>query len=387
MKQIITLITVSLLFVACGSDKKGASLESILSSGDTKVITEKRQALVDKQQLLMGELKQIDAKLAQINPDKNVPLITTFQAKTEEFNHYLELQGNVTTKQNLVLTAEMSGILTRVYVKSGAKVKKGQLLATVDDGGMSQQRAQLVIQSNLAKTTYERQKRLWDQKIGSEIQFLQAKATYQSQKEALNQIDAQLSKTRIKAPFTGEIDEVITEQGNVVGAGQTALMRIVNLSDMYIETDVPERYLANVSKDSEVEVNFPILGETVNAKVRQTANFINPANRTFKIEIDVPKTKSQIKPNLTAQLKINDYTNKEAILIPQSIISENANGEQYIYTVVEKNNKTIAKQIIIETGKTQGDVIEVLSGLKNNNHIIKEGARSVKDGQAVKVIK
>lgn len=387
MKKIITLVTLSLILWSCGGDKQEASLEAVLNSKNTKDITAKRQELVDQQQNIQQQLKQIDEALAEINPDKNVPLITTFKAKTEEFNHYVELQGNVTTKQNLVLTPEMSGILTSVYVKEGDKVRKGQLLALVDDGGLAQQKAQLQIQADLAKTTYERQKRLWDQKIGSEIQFLQAKSTYDGQMAALNQINQQLAKTRITAPFSGEIDDVITEQGSVVGAGQTPIMRIVNLNDMYIETEVPERYLANISNDSKVEVNFPVLNETVKAKVRQTGNYINPSNRTFKIEIEVPKTEKQIKPNLTARLKINDYTNKEAILIPQNIISENADGEQYIYILEDKeNNKAIAKQVIIETGETQGDVIEILSGLKNNDEIIQEGARSVKEGQTVKII-
>ena len=387
MKKIITLVTLSLILWSCGGDKQEASLEAVLNSKNTKDITAKRQELVDQQQNIQQQLKQIDEALAEINPDKNVPLITTFKAKTEEFNHYVELQGNVTTKQNLVLTPEMSGILTSVYVKEGDKVRKGQLLALVDDGGLAQQKAQLQIQADLAKTTYERQKRLWDQKIGSEIQFLQAKSTYDGQMAALNQINQQLAKTRITAPFSGEIDDVITEQGSVVGAGQTPIMRIVNLNDMYIETEVPERYLANISNDSKVEVNFPVLNETVQAKVRQTGNYINPSNRTFKIEIEVPKTEKQIKPNLTARLKINDYTNKEAILIPQNIISENADGEQYIYILEDKeNNKAVAKQVIIETGATQGDVIEILSGLKNNDEIIQEGARSVKEGQTVKII-
>ena len=125
----------------------------------------------------------------------------------------------------------------------------------------------------------------------------------------------------------------------------------------------------------------------MDAKIRQTGNFINPANRTFKVEIAVPNKDKTIKPNLTARLKINDYTSEKAILIPQSIISENADGEQYIYILIDKNGeKATAKQVIIKTGKTQGDVIEVLDGLKNNDDIIEKGARSVKDGQIVKII-
>ncbi len=170
--------------------------------------------------------------------------------------------------------------------------------------------------------------------------------------------------------------------------GQSQILRIVNLSEMYIETDVPESYISNITKNKNVLVEFPVLGKTINAKVRQAGNYINPANRSFKVEVAVPNKDRSIKPNLTAKLKINDYTNEEALLIPQSIISENAEGQQYIYTVIDKNgnNEATAKRVIIETGKTQGDVIEVLNGIENGAEIILEGARSVKDGQPVKVL-
>jgi RND family efflux transporter MFP subunit len=192
----------------------------------------------------------------------------------------------------------------------------------------------------------------------------------------------------VRAPFTGVIDDVITDQGSVVAPGQSQLMRIVNLEEMYIETDVPENYITNVTVNKDVKIEFPVLGKSMDAKIRQAGNFINPANRTFKIEVAVPNKDKSIKPNLTAKLKINDYTNEKAILIPQSIISENAEGEQYIYVIVNKNSDNVgeAKRIIIETGKAQGDVIEVTKGLENNAEIIREGARSVKDGQTVKVI-
>lgn len=158
---------------------------------------------------------------------------------------------------------------------------------------------------------------------------------------------------------------------------------------MYIEAEVPESYISNITKGKSVSVYFPVLGKTIHTKVKQVGNYINPNNRSFKVEIDVPNTGNQIKPNLTAKLEINDYTNNEAFLIPQSIISENANGDQYIYIVEnnDANNEGVAKRQIIETGRTQGDVIEVVSGVKNNLQIIKEGARSVKEGQTVKVIK
>ncbi|ARV10774.1 efflux transporter periplasmic adaptor subunit [Winogradskyella sp. PC-19] len=387
MKNILKLTLVSLLIFACDGEKK-KTVESVIESNNLEDIRKKRDEIVAQQQEITGKLSLLDEKISSLDTTKNVPLVTSFKAQKEVFIHYVELQGSVSTKNNLVLFPEYSGILTRVYVKEGQKVSKGQTLAKIDDGGLSQQLAQIEIQANLAKTTFDRQKRLWNQKIGSEIQYLQAKSSYEAQTQAVNQLKQQIAKTYVRAPFSGTIDDVITEQGSVVGAGQSQLMRIVNLDDMYIETAVPERYISDVVKGKNVEVEFPILNKTISAKVRQAGNFINPANRTFNVEIAVPNKEKNIKPNLTARLKINDYTNEEAILIPQSIISENANGQQYVYVISDKNsdNEGEAKRIIVKTGKTQGDVIEVLEGLDGNSEIIKEGARSVRDGQTVEVI-
>lgn len=376
-----------LLLASCGGNKK-QSVEEVVATNNLETIRQKRAEVVLKQQEVNAQLKLLDDKISTLDTLKKVPLVTTFTAKQDVFNHYLELQGNVQTKKNIIIRPEMSGTLQHVYVKEGQKVSKGQMLAKIDDGGLSQQVAQLQIQANLAKTTFERQERLWNQKIGSELQYLQAKSNYEAQQKAVSQIKSQLAKTTVKAPFSGVIDDVISEQGTVVSSGQSQLFRIVNLNDMYVETDVPESYLPLVTVNKNVLVEFPVLGITMEAKIRQTGNFINPANRTFKIEIAIPNKDKTIKPNLTAKLKINDYTNKNALLIPQSIISENAKGEQYIYVVKGKkeNNEGVAERIIIETGKTQGDVIEVLKGIENGAEIIQEGARSVRDGQTVKII-
>jgi len=386
MKNILSLLIITLVLASCSGDKN-KSIEDIIDEGNLTTIREKRVEIVAKQQKITEQLRQLETKIKELDPQEKVPLITTFVVKEEVFKHFVELQGNVNTKQNLIIFPEYSGILTRVYVKEGQRVSKGQVLAKIDDGGLSQQVAQLQIQADLAKTTFERQERLWNQKIGSEIQYLQTKSTYEAQQEAVNQLQQQIGKTIVHAPFSGIIDDVITEQGSVVTLGQSQLFRIVNLKDMYIEINVPEGYISNVIPGKDVQVDFPVLGKTINSKVRQAGNFINPANRTFKIEVAIPNKDKTIKPNLTAKLKINDYTNEKAILIPQSIISENAEGQQYVYTIIDKNeNKAKAKRVIIETGKTQGDFIEVLSGLENGNEIIEEGARSVKDGQEVKIL-
>jgi RND family efflux transporter MFP subunit len=388
MKNIYLILLTVLILTSC-EGKKATSVAGILATNDVAQIKSKKAALDAKQQELSLELKQLNDRLDALNEDKNIPLITTFTAKETVFTHFIELQGNVQTKQNVLIYPEMPGILKSVFVKEGQNVVKGEILARIDDGGMSEQLAQLTANAQLAKTTYERQKRLWAQKIGSEIQFLQTKTSFEAQRSAVNQLKSQLEKAIIRAPFAGIIDNIFKERGIVVAPGMgSEIFRIINLSNMYIETEVPETYIGSITKDKLVTVNFPVLGETVTSKVRQVGNFINPSNRSFKIEIGVANFNGNIKPNLTAKLKLNDYTNENAVLIPQSIISENAKGAQFIYVVKNKkeDNEAVAERLIIETGKTQGDFIEVTKNLVAGAEIVMEGARSVNNGQVVKVI-
>lgn len=386
MKKLIPLIALALLILSCGS-KTQDSIEDVIATNDLKVIREKKAEVVAEQNRVKEQIRLLDEAIEKLDLNTKVPLITTYQVNEQVFTHYLELQGNVTTKDLLVIYPQYSGILTHVYVTEGQRVKKGQVLARIDDGGLSQQLAQLKIQAELSKTTFERQQRLWDQKIGSEMQYLQAKSNYESQAQAIAQLEQQVAKTVVTAPFSGTIDDVMSEQGSVVLPGQTELMRIVSLENMYIETDVPEKYVSSIKKSKKVLVDFPILSKQMESRVRQVSDFIDPNNRTFKVEISVPNNDSSIKPNLTAKLSINDYTNEKALLIPQSVISENASGEQYIYVVKEKEGQdAVAEKRSIQTGQTQGDVIEVLGGLENGSEIILEGARSVNDGQKVKII-
>ena len=386
MKNIFTLIITALLIVSC-ADKKQLSVDEIIIIGDVKSLKTKRDELKILQHDNAEAIKKIEEELAKHNPDSKHPLVTTFIVKSVNFNHYLEIQGNVVTKQNIVVYPEFSGTLIQMLVKEGQHVSKGQILARIDDGGMSQQLAQAEAQATLAQTTYERQKRLWEQKIGSEMQYLQAETTYKAQQNSVDQLKKQLAKTTVRAPFSGIIDDVFTDQGTVVMPGQSQLLRIVNLDNMYIEAEIPENNLLSIRKGKSVEVYFPVLNKTVHTKIRQVGNYINPSNRSFKIEIGLPNKDGEIKPNLTSKLKINDYSNENAILIPQSIINENALGQQYIYVVTDKKDaKGNAEKVIIETGKTQGDIIEVLSGLKNGAEVIEEGARNVNQGQTVKVL-
>ncbi|MCK5442190.1 MAG: efflux RND transporter periplasmic adaptor subunit [Maribacter sp.] len=388
MKKIVYTITASVLLIACGGEQN-QSVEELVSSGNLENIRAKKNEISEQLKVLELQASQLDSVISILDSSEKFPLVTTITAQSQNFVHFLELQGAVKTKQNVLIYPEMPGTLQRVYVTEGQHVTKGQILASIDDGGIGSQLEQSKTQSELAKTTFERQKRLWDQKIGSEIQYLQAKTNYKASENVVKQIQSQLGKSIIRAPFSGIIDDVIKDQGTVVSPGSgSEVFRIINLGNMYIQVDVPEIYLGQITKGKEAIVYFPVLGDSVVTKIRETGNFIKPGNRSFTAEIPVPNKGGIIKPNLTAKVKLNDYSNEDAILIPQSIISENAAGDQYIYVGSEPNgeNEAVVTRSIITTGKTQNGLVEVLSGITDGDFIIKEGARSVKDGQKVKIL-
>ncbi|MAO17890.1 MAG: efflux transporter periplasmic adaptor subunit [Muricauda sp.] len=387
MRKAIYITLTAVVLASCGGNSN-KSLDKALASKDIETIRSKHAEVSSQKKALEKQLKSLDSAIALLDKSEKLPLVTTIEVHPEKFDHYLELQGDVMTKQNVLIYPEMSGTLNRVYVKEGQNVSKGQLLATIDDGGLSSQLAQLKTQAELSKTTFERQKRLWEQNIGSEIQYLQAKTNYEAQQSAVKQMESQVGKSSIRAPFTGIIDDVIKDEGTVVSPGPgSEVFRIVNLSNMYINVEVPESHLPNVTPGKDVKVYFPVLGDSVTTTIRQTGNFINPSNRSFTAEIPVPSLDGKVKPNLTARVMINDYTSEKAILIPQSVLSENADGEQYVYLVDADSiqNDPVAKKVVIKTGKTQGDYVEVLSGINEGDAIIDEGARSVKEGQKVNI--
>ena len=386
MKKILYISLLGLLITSCGGDSKNASVDKAIESKDLTTIKTTRAEIQKQYDAIGAELAKLDLAIAELDTLKKSALVTTAIVNDTIFTHYIDIQGNVDTKQNLIIYPEYSGVLTQVYVKSGQKVNKGQILARIDDGGLSNQLAQMETQATLAKTTFERQKNLWDKKIGSEIQFLQAKTNYEAQMKAVAQMKAQVGKTTVKAPFSGVIDEVITEKGQVVGPGQQ-LMRIVNLSDMYVSANVPESFIGKIKNGAIVDVEVKSTGKTYKGKVRQIGNYINPNNRNFSIEVAVPNSDNLLRPNQVAVLKIEDYKKANAILVPESIVTENAVGEKIIYTVDTsgKEPKAIKKTIVV--GLTSGANIEVKSGLNKGEQIIIEGARSVQNGDIVEIIK
>ncbi|HET8753155.1 MAG TPA: efflux RND transporter periplasmic adaptor subunit [Salinimicrobium sp.] len=383
MKRIYILLILGAFFISCGNDEK--SVEEVINDGDLSEIRAKKAELSAQQSEISAKMAELDKAIRSLDKNKSFALVGTTIVQDTAFNHYVEIPGDVATDQNITIYPQYAGVLRQVLVEEGQKVNKGQVLARIDDGGLSSQLAQLQVQEALAKTTFERQQRLWEQKIGSEIQFLEAKANYEAVQNSVNQLRSQLGKTVVNAPFSGIIDEIFTDQGEVVAPGQSRLFRLVNLSEMYITASVPESYLGKIQKGTDVMVEIPAAGVEFKSEVKQVGNFINPSNRTFEIKVAVPGDQKMIKPNLIASVKINDYSAENAIVIPEHVIQQNAAGEKVAY-VVEAENDSIgmARKRIITTGSNYQDSIEVLKGIKAGEILIVEGAKNVQDGQRVK---
>lgn len=382
MKKLYPLILILFFIVSC--ENKNKSVEAILDSENLSEIKAKRTELNQQQRDLRNDIDRLDEYIDAHEKQDRPILVTAQVIKDTIFKHYVEVQGNVDTNQNLVINGEFSGVLTHIYVKEGQNVSKGQILAKIEDGGLASQVAQQETQLALAKTTFKRQERLWNQNIGSEIQYLQSKANFEAAENAVNQLRSQLSKSEIKAPFSGVVDAIISDPGQLVIPGQTPIMRLVNLSDMYVKASIPENYLRNIKKGSQVIVNLASIQKEFTGTVRQVSNYINPNTRSFDIEIAIPNEDGMVKPNLIATVKVNDYQVENAIVIPENILQENAAGEMlaYIYKPV---NDSIgeAKRTVIETGHSYENRVEVMSGLSTGDIIIIEGSKNLREGQKV----
>ena len=374
MKKILYLSALSIVLVSCSNTAKKDTIDDLIKSKNIKALNERKTEL-------QADIAKIEATLATLDVKKEEALVSVLTIKDTVFNHYLDIQGNVNTKENILVQPEFSGTLMSLTVKAGDHVSKGQILGRIDDAGMSQQLASAQNQYSLAKTTFERQKNLWDKKIGSEIQFLQAQTQMISAQKAVAQINAQLAKTVIRAPFSGTIDEVFAEKGQVVAPSPQGLMRIVNLGNMYVSTAVPETYIGKLKVGDLVDVYLTSLGKTYKGKVRQVGNFINPNNRTFGIEVSVPNPENLLRPNQVAKLKITDYTSKFAIVVPTNVIQEDGKHNQYVYVVEGSNGKTgTAKKVVVAVGKSSDNVTEILSGLSANDIIVTEGVNTISEG-------
>jgi membrane fusion protein (multidrug efflux system) len=383
MNKIFYLFTILLLF----SCEKNETFDSILKSNDIEKIKLARKTIVASQQDLNSKIEQLDNRIEELNENPQLPIVQVVSVTPSKFDHYIQVQGSVKSDQLISIFPEFSGVIKNIYVKSGDDVKKGQSLIKIDDGGLKEQLSQLEIKYELTKTTFERQKRLWEQKIGSEIQFLETKSMFEAQKQAINQLKKQIQKTLIQAPFSGTIDNVIVKLGEVVYPGRSNLMMLLNMDNLYVESNIPEKYISSIKTGNKAILEFPLIGKSVSSAIRQSGNYIHPINRTFKIEIDVKTNDFEVKPNLNSKVKINDYSNEKALMINQNIISVDSNNKEYVYKLYTKNNKDYVSKTTIETGKNDGKNIEVITGLSQGDLIVSEGIRKLVDNSRVKIIK
>ncbi|MFD1094336.1 efflux RND transporter periplasmic adaptor subunit [Salegentibacter chungangensis] len=385
MKKAILLLSIPLFMTSCGKEAE-KSVEDIIEGGDLQEMRSKKSDLSKQKGELTVKLDMLTEAIENLDTSKSLNLVRIQEIEDTIFKHYAEVQGDVATDENIIIYPEFSGLLNQVRVNEGDRVSKGQTLAVIDDGGLSSQLAQLEAQATLARTTFERQKRLWEQNIGSEIQYLEAKTNYEALQSSVEQMKSRLAKTIVTAPFSGVIDDVLSDQGEVVNPGQNPLFRLINLDNMYVEAHVPETYLNKIRTGTDVKVELSATGKEFDGKVRQVGNNINPNNRTFKVQVSIPNKNGMVKPNQIATIKLNDYTSEEAVIVPESTIQKNALGESLVFILEPKTDSTgIAKKVIVETGYVYKDNIEITGGLEAGQKLIVEGGKSLRDGQEVKI--
>ena len=385
MKKLI--ITLSLILLLSCNSSRNSSINDLINKGDLETLKKKKKEYVDLMNDLRLDLNEINNGIMLLDENEQIQVISKFNVIEKEFTTYVELQANLKSRKNVVILSEFQGALKNLFVREGQLVKKGKLLAEINDSGLKEQLDQMLIQANYTKDNFDRVKRLWEKNIGSEMQFLKAKSDFETNNKMVEQIRDQLSKTKIYAPFDGEIDEIISNLGSNLVPG-SPIVRVVNLDIIYAEAQVPEKYVSSIELGTEALVSIPLLNKEVTSKIVQSGNFINPNNRTFRVEAPVENKDKRIKQNLNARIKIKNYSNIKALVVPLRVIREDASGRPFIYKLVETDKKDIllTVKIFVETGANNDEEIEITKGLSIGDIIVLEGANNVEDNQRVRVI-
>jgi len=374
MKKIIILFITITLAVSCGSENQKSSLEEL----NTQKLT-----IVKKMDSLNGELQKIEKQISKIDKSKKLHIVTVLPVKSDIFKHFIEIQGVVQADKNIELRPELGGTVKAIFVKEGQRVKAGQVLLQLDDSSISNSIDELNTQLSLASTTFERQKRLWEQKIGSEMQFLQAKAQKEGLENSLASLKTQNSKMKITAPFSGIVDEIYPRNGELTSP-QNPVIRLINLDDVHVEADVTETYLPVIHIGTETSLFFPSINKEISSKISQVGNYINPNNRSFKIRINIPNKDQKIKPNLLADLKILDFQ-IEGIIIPSTLVQKDQQGNTYVFTIKDENGEITIVKNIVTVEKEYNNEVYISEGLSKNDRLVNAGARIVKAGDIVNI--
>ncbi|MGB2762813.1 MAG: efflux RND transporter periplasmic adaptor subunit [Candidatus Aminicenantaceae bacterium] len=370
--KILVLLGMGLILTACGPRGEEAQLAQLEKQRDalTEKIERLKQGIAQKANPTAKREKLINVKISPV--EKGL------------FQHFIQVQGTVESDNNILVAPQSSGIVKKIHVYAGSKVSRGQILAELDGSILESSIAELENGLKLAKTIFERQQRLWNKNIGSEIEFLQAKNNKESLEKRLVTLKEQYKLAKIFAPLSGTVDKVLIKEGEMAAAGMGAI-RVVQLSNIKIKVDLSEIYISRIKKKDLVHVSIPVIGREFDLRVEAVSQVIDPENRTFQIEMKIPKTEAGIKPNMLSVLTINDYSNPEALTVPVNIVQETGTGK-FIFVAEQKNGDWIARRRSVRTGKNYNDRVEVLSGLQEGEHVVTFGYQNLADGQNMAVV-
>jgi membrane fusion protein (multidrug efflux system) len=382
MKNLFIALFATTLLFACGpAGENGAIPEDL--AGKRSYLTELRNQHADLEQ----QIQKLEEEIETMSPDSltQVRAVTVDTASRGDFMHYVEIQGSVQSDDLVNVTAEVAGIITNMPVEEGQNVNRGQLIAKVDLEQVNKQIAEIEKSLELAKEVFERQERLWNQKIGSEIQFLQAKNNKERLEKSLETAKFQLSKANVYAPISGVVEVKHLKAGEMASPGMP-ILTILNTANVKVVAEVPENYIGAVKKGEKVSIRIPALNQELDAPISLVGRTINPANRTFAVEVDLRNSSGMLKPNLLANMKINDYTEKDVVTVPMEMVQQEASGQSFVFIVGKsEKGKAIAQKVLVKTGKAfEGNII-VEEGLKGDEILIDKGARFVSDQEPIKV--
>lgn len=368
MKKTTFLLSLLIILMACNKtgDKK-SQLENLKKERDK--LNEKISQL-EKEMVAGGDSSMYLYKMVEVKV-----------AEPSEFNHYIEIQGKVDGDENIAVTAQMGGIVQKILIKEGQAVKTGQLLAELDASVLNKNLAQMQSQLTFVNDVYEKQKALWEQKIGSEIQYLTAKNNKESLENSINTLKEQVEMSKLKSPISGAVEELSLKIGQMAAPGYP-LLRVVNLSSLKVVAEVSEAYASKINEGDGVIINFPDISKEVEARVDFSSKYINPVNRTFMVESRLKQGNSIYRANMIAILRINDYKNKAAFILPVNVI-QNVNNKQYIYVAVTENNNTTARRREVTTGISYNGMTEILTGITSGDKVVTTGAQDLNDGQLI----
>ncbi len=378
MNKLLSIIFIlSLLIFSCKKKNEVQPIPNDLSSLQEMIKNKKNEALN-----LKNEIKILQHKIDSIQPElKRKTLVNGIIVQKSTFDKYSEIQGTVQSDEVTKVSAEIPGRLIAIYVENGDKVKKGQLIAKIDVSDIDNKLEELKKSYELAKDVFERQKRLWSQNIGSEMQYLSSKNNKERLEKAIATINHQLRKANIYAPTYGVIDSKRVETGEIVSPGYPLLL-ILNTRKVKVIADTPESYLKSVKAGTAIDIKFPALNFETNNKISRIGSTINPANRTFAVEVQMKNPNNILKPNLLAILLINDLSLQDVIVIPSDLIQYEISGKPFVVTVKDKH-KTIKRYI--EIGEEYDGKTVIKTGLSEGDTLITKGARSIVEGELVDI--